>query len=231
MKVLRRQLEKLKSIERRKYHQLIHKIHKKHRISGRTLLYVKEYGPHTNISGTIIKESLKILLFASLISSLGGLALENMKQIFFSIIPLVILLPVLNDMVGDYGIIVSSRFTTLLHTGKVKGKWYKNNDLKKLFAQIFIISVITALISSFLALFLSAFYNYGLNIGIIFKIFLIAVMDVSILVSILSLISVFAGLYLYRHGEDPNNFLIPITTSIADFGNILVLAFLVLLFF
>ena len=46
-----------------------------------------------------------------------------------------------------------------------------------------------------------------------------------------SLAVVFAGIYFYRKGEDPSNFLIPITTSIADFGNMLLLSLLVILFF
>src|SRR3990167_2010559 len=99
---VRKHLQKLQKIKREKYHPLIHKIHKKHKISRKTLFYVKEYGPHTNVPKTIIKESIKILLFASIISSFGGLALENIKTIFISITPLIILLPILNDMIGDY---------------------------------------------------------------------------------------------------------------------------------
>jgi len=54
---------------------------------------------------------------------------------------------------------------------------------------------------------------------------------VLVLVAILFLTSITAGLYFYRKGEDPNNFLIPITTSIADFGNMIVLTVLVILVF
>ena len=43
--------------------------------------------------------------------------------------------------------------------------------------------------------------------------------------------SIIAGLHFYRKGEDPNNFLIPITTSIADLSNMFILSILVVLFF
>jgi len=36
--------------------------------------------------------------------------------------------------------------------------------------------------------------------------------------------------YYYKNNEDPNNFLIPITTSIADFGNMGILAVLIIIF-
>jgi len=48
---------------------------------------------------------------------------------------------------------------------------------------------------------------------------------------ILFITSIVAGLHFYRKKEDPNNFLIPITTSIADFVNMALLSLLVVMFF
>lgn len=231
MKTLRRHLEKLRKVERKKHHPLLHKIHKKHRISRKTLFYVKEYGPHTNVPRTIIKESIKILLLASIISSFGGLALENIKTVFVSIIPLIIILPALNDMIGDYGTIASARLSTMLHEGLIKERCWSNKELKKLFVQIFIISIITAIFSSAIALAVSMVWGYGISLMLAIKVFIIAVLDIALLVSVLLAISVVAGKYFYNKGEDPNNFLIPITTSVADFGNMIILSALVLLLF
>jgi len=224
-------LNKLIKVKRTIYHPSIHHIHKRYGISKRTLLYVKEYGKHSNVPRTIIMESIKVLLFASLLSSIGGLALENIKTIFISIMPLIILFPALNDMIGDYGTIISSRFSTLLYTNKIKDKWYKNIELKKLFLQILIISTFMAIMSAALSLLVSYFSNYSLNLEIAYKIFFISIIDVILLVVVLFLLAVLVGLYFYKRNEDPNNFLIPITTSIADFGNMFLIMFLVLLFF
>lgn len=231
MKSIRNYLERLRLVKKKHYHPLIHKIHKKHKISKRTLFYVKEYGPHTNVPKTIIKESIKILLFASIISSLGGFALEQVKAMFISIIPLIVLMPVLNSMIGDYGIVVSSKFSTMLHENKVKRKWWGIRELKRLALQIFLISLITTVLSTSIALLVSPFFGYTLTTATISKIFLISILDVILLVSILFLVAIFAGIYFYKKGEDPSNFLIPITTSIADFGNMLLLSLLVILFF
>lgn len=228
---IKKHLERLRGVRRRKHHPLIHEIHRKYGLSRKTLLYVKEYGPHTNVPKTIIKESLKVLLFASVLSSFGGLALEYVKTAFVSIVPLIILLPALNGMIGNYGIIISSRFSTLLHMERVKGKLYKQAGLRHLFAQVLIVALFTAFVSSFIALIVSFFSGYSLDAAICYKIFLVVITDIALLVCVLFLIAVFAGLYFYRNGEDPDNFLIPITTSFADFGNMVFLAVLVKLFF
>ncbi len=231
MKTIKIDLEKLRTIKKKIYHPLIHKIHKKHKISRKTLFYVKEYGPHANVPRTIIKESVKILLFASIISSVGGLALEQIKMVFISIMPLIIIVPTLNDMIGDCGTIISSRFSTMLLENRVGRNWLVNKELRKLFVQILMVSLLTTVISLSVALVISKFSGYALSADIVSKIFFINIIDVVLLVLILFLIAVLAGIYFYKKNEDPNNFLIPITTSIADFGNMIILSVLITLFF
>jgi len=231
MKNIIKHLEKLRNLKREKYHPLIHKIHKKHKISKKTLFYVKEYGEKSTAFKTIIKESVKILLFASMISALGGLAIESIKSFFLVILPLLILLPALNDMLGDYGAIVSARVSTMLHEGKIKNNFLKNKEIKELMLQVFIIALIMGIFTAVAALTISHFSNYNASLSIALKIILVVVIDVILLVSLLFLIAMVAGLYFYRRGEDPNNFLIPITTSVADFGNMFVLLILIILVF
>lgn len=226
---LRKTLYKLKGIERKKHHHLLHHLHKKHRLSKQTLFYIKEYGPHSHIAKTILKESFKILLFASIISSIGGFSLEKIKLLFVSIMPLIIMLPVLNDMIGDYGTIISSRFATMLYEGKVKG-WRDSKELKKLFIQILLVAVIMAILSAVISLLISHYSGYDAA-GVAVKVIAITLIDVILLVTILFAIAVTAGIYIFKKKEDPNNFLIPITTSIADFGNMVLLAILVLIMF
>ncbi len=231
MKPYRKHLEKLRLLKRREYHPLVHKIHKKHKISRKTLFYVKEYGAHTNVPRTIIKESIKILILASIISSLGGLSLEIHKTVFVSLVPFVILLPVLNNLIGTYGTIFSSRVSTMLHEGKISGNWWKNMHLHKLLLQVLVVSVIMAVLSASIAIAISAIAGFSLSSTVVSAIFIVAIVDVLALVCILFVVSAVAGLHFYRKKEDPNNFLIPITTSIADFGNMIILSVLIILVF
>lgn len=231
IKDLRDKLEKLRLVKRHKHHPLLHHIHKAHGISRKTLFYIKEYGPHSNVARTIIKESLKILLLASLISAFGGIALEETKTLFVSLVPLVILLPALNDMIGDYGTIISSRISTMLHEGIVNAKWWKTPELRQLIAQVMIISMITAVLSAGIAIAIPIIGGSAFDGAMALKVVLITLLDVALLVSILVVLSAVFGIYFFKKEEDPNNFLIPITTSVADFGNMLLLAGLVILFF
>lgn len=231
MKILHKHLKMLRKGKRHIYHPLTHTIRERYGISRRTLLYVKEYGPHSNVPWTILRESVKVLFFAALLSSVGGLTLEYVKTLFISLVPLVILFPALNDMIGDYGIIISSRLSASLHSGTIQGEWREYPELRKLFLQMLLVSIMTAFLGALVALVLSSFSDYTLTLGVALKVFLISILDIVILVSCLFVVSIHAGLYLYRKGKDPDNFLIPITTSIADFGNMLLLALLVTVFF
>ena len=223
-------LKKITRLKRKKHHPEIHEIHKKYHISRRTLFYIKEYGKNANVSKTIIKESIKILLLASVISSLGGLALEQIKTLFLSIMPLLILLPSLNNMIGNYGTIISSRFSAMLHEGEIKKEWKKNKDLKKLFSQLTLMTLIGAVLSSLIAIAIT-YFSEGILWGTAIKVFFIVLIDMFILTNVLFFVSTRAGIYIYRKKEDPNNFLIPITTSVADFTNMVVLAVLIILLF
>ena len=231
MKTLSQHLTRLQGYKRRPHHPLQHKIHREFKISKGTLFYIKEYGPHTHIAKTIIKESIKILFLASLISSFGGLALEHIKTIFIAIIPLTILLPTLNDMVGDYGTVISSRFSTLLHEGKVRVNRLRDANLKQMVFQIYIVAFLTGTLSAVLALVISHFTSGYTDFMVAQKIMVLTIVDILILITLIIIIAIASGVYYFKKGEDPNNFLIPITTSVADFANMIILALLVRLIF
>lgn len=226
-----KKLKKISKIEREEHHPKVHDIHKKHKVSKKTLFYVKEYGGKNNVSRRIIKESIKILILASVISSLGGLALDRIETLFLSILPLVILLPALNDMIGNYGTIISARFSEMLHEGKIKKNLKNNLELRHLFFQILVIAVFGAILSSLVAIGITYFSPEGIALDVALKVFAIVIIDVFILTNILFFVAVFAGLYYYKKKEDPNNFLIPITTAVADFTNMAVLAILIVILF
>jgi cation transporter-like permease len=51
------------------------------------------------------------------------------------------------------------------------------------------------------------------------------------LVSIICLISIMWGLYIFHKNEDPNNFLIPLTTAVADLGSMLIFGAMIVAMF
>lgn len=227
---IKKHLKKLTCIIRPKHTPLVYKIHEKYGVSKKTLFYVKEYGPHSHVIKNILKESFKVLLFSSILSSIGGLMIEQVKHVFISFLPLIILLPALNDMFGDYGIVISSKFSTMLHEGEIGKKWWRNKKLMKLIMQVLIVSVIMVFLSSLASFGITILSGYELTFTSAYRILSIMLLDVVLLLIILILTAIFAGIYFFKKQEDPNNFLIPITTSVADFGNMILLSILVILF-
>lgn len=228
---LKHKLIKLSKVKKSTYHPLIRHVHKKHNISKRTLFYVKEYCTKSNVSSVIIRESIIVLILASIISSFGGFGLEKWKDHFIILLPMLILFPVLNSMIGNYGIIFSSKYSTMLHEGKIEKHIFKSKELMRLFYHMVIIGIFTAILASIFALVFASLRNFNTTPDVTLKILFITIVDSVLMISLLFFLSIFFGNYIYKKKEDPNNFLIPILTSVADFFNIVILIILVLLFF
>lgn len=223
--------EKIVRLRRKHHHPLLHRIHKQHRISYKTLSYMKEYGPRSHVYHVIIKESIKILVLASLLSSIGGFGLQNIQGKLIALLPLLILLPALNDMIGDYGAIVSSKFTNMLYLRKIKGSPWKSKNVHSLFFTVLPIAIISSLYMVALSSGLALLSGFGIDLALLIKILWIALISTLILVTTIFLLSVLVGVYIFKKSEDPNNFLIPIATSVGDLGSMAIFTFLITLFF
>jgi mgtE-like transporter len=192
---------------------------------------MKEYGPRSHVSRVIVNESLKVLILASILSSIGGIRLENIRSQIIAIVPLLILLPALNDMIGDFGSIVSSKFTTLLFLRKVPTKWWNSRLVHELIFTILVVALISSVYVSFLSCFIATARGFAFDIIVMTKVLLISVLATLALVSIICLISIMWGLYIFHKNEDPNNFLIPLTTAVADLGSMLIFGAMIVAMF
>jgi mgtE-like transporter len=165
----------------------------------------------------IVKESLKILIIASIISSFGGIGFEALKLKLVTLAPLVVMVPALNDMIGDFGTIISSKFTLLLYQRKISKKWWASHELGDQFRIISTIALFAALYLSLSAIIISFIQGNPITIIEALKIIALAFMATATLVLAIFFIAIIGGLATYKRGADPNNILIPLTTSIADF--------------
>ncbi len=176
----------------------------------------------------IFTESIGILMFAALLSSLGGFGLQSVQQSLFLLLPLLILMPALNDMTGDYGGIVASRFTTLLYTKRIREReWWKSHLLHRLLGEVLIIGTFSAIYITVLASIIAAFNGFPMQWDVFQRILLIAVTTTWLLVLVLFVVCVLGGFYVYKKKHDPDNYLIPIATGLADLGSMAVLTVLV----
>ena len=179
----------------------------------------------------IIKQSILVLIFAAIISSLGGISLMNITDKLTALLPLIILIPALNDMVGDFGIIIVSRFTTHLYERKSRKFKLHLGFIKHLTKDILFIAILSAIYIAVLASAVAFFKGSPVSIESLLKIVLISVIVTLFIIFLLFLIAIFGGFLVYKKNEDPDNILIPITTAIADLGSLILFSILVRFFF
>jgi len=223
---------KLQRTPRKKWHPIIHHVRKRYRISRRTIFYLKEYGPKSHIAHLIIKESVYILILASIMSSMGGIGLQSIQTSIITILPLLVMLPALTDMIGDFGTIVSSRFATMLYLGQVGRKnWWHSRYMHKLFGIVVGVALIAAIYLGTVATWIAVARGFAVDAVLFMKIIEIAIAATVMLIGLMFFLSVVGGFYIFSKKEDPNNFLIPITTSVADLGSLIVFSTLVTLLF
>ncbi|MDO8740134.1 MAG: magnesium transporter [Candidatus Woesearchaeota archaeon] len=173
------------------------------------------------IIGKIVKESFKVLILASILSSIGGLGLQSVQNKLVMLVPLLILLPSLNGMIGNYGIVITAKFTTALYERKIKRPWWHSHFVKHLYKVIIPIALISAVYISVLSVFIAYMRGFNFDLILLLKIIGLVVLTTILLVAIIFLISIIGGLYVYHRKEDPDDMLIPITTSVADLGSML----------
>ncbi len=227
---IREDIEKIIKLKRKKHHPAIHEFHYAHRISRKTIFYMKEYGPRSHVSTVIIKESIKILILASVISSIGGVAIQNIEKNILTILPLIILLPALNNLIGSFGAVVSSKFTVLLYLGKV-GRWWRSGEVRELFINIMLIALLSSVFLGVLSFTISVLRGFEFSTAVFMKIMAISLISTTGLVIIIFFMSVLTGYYVYKKQEDPSNFLIPIATSFGDLGSMALFSFFVAMLF
>ncbi|MBI2578911.1 MAG: magnesium transporter [Candidatus Aenigmarchaeota archaeon] len=205
----------------------IKRLHRKHGLHHRTMFYMKEYGPGKDVHVVIVKESLKIILLTAIISTIGGIHLESIQSSLVTLMPLLIMLPAMNGMIGNYGAIISSRFTTALYLGQITNKWWKSDNMRDLFSDVLKIGTLSAVYISAMSSAVSYLKGFAVSYALLVKILFVSLICTLILVTVIFVISVTAGFYIYRKKEDPNNFLIPLTTAVADLGSMLIFAAMV----
>lgn len=179
----------------------------------------------------IFKESIGVLLFATILSLVAGLFLRGITDNLMMITPLIILLPALNGMVGNYGIIMVSKFTTALYENKVNAIVFNTKFVKHLFKEILPIAILTAIYIAILATYIAYLKGFIFTIGTLWKIIAITLATTITLVLFEFVLSVIGGVYVYHKKMNPDDVLIPIITSIADLASIGIFSLLVILLF
>ena len=162
----------------------------------------------------IIKESIIVVILSSLLGLISGTVLSTNEGLLYSVPILLLILPALNSLIGDFTTILISRLTTHLLIGMIPSKIQKTKKL--------MIDFYGLLLSIILSLVFLIVVGYGIalatEIQIVNPLIIISILILTVLFLfiILFIILFISSVYIFRKGRDPNNFLIPIVTSLVD---------------
>jgi cation transporter-like permease len=163
----------------------------------------------------IFKESIIIVIISSIMGLISGTLLSFNEDLLYTIPMMLLIIPALNSLIGDISTVLVSRLTTHLYIGTIAPKIQKSKRIIEDFLGL-IITLILSLISL-----ISIGYFVGIVSGIrivnpLLVIFIIVF--TIILIFFMMFFTLFIGaIFLFKRGKDPNNFLIPFVTSLADF--------------
>ena len=164
----------------------------------------------------IFKESIIIVIISSLMGLFSGTLLSFNEDLLKYTVPVMLLiLPALNSLIGDISTVLVSRLTTHLYIGTIQPKVQSSKRLKEDFYGL----LITLILSLGALIFLGYLFSMILGITIVnpLVISLIICITVLLIFTIMFLLSFISAIVLFKRGMDPNNFLIPFITSLADF--------------
>ena len=159
-----------------------------------------------------LKESFLTLLFVAFIVNVTGSVLGEIRDVIGAKREVYTVYPALIDTIGDIGAVIGSTATTKLALGTLKPSLSSvKNHINEIFGA-WTASVIMFLIYSILSLLIQGMLT--LDVFIRFTVTLLAtnVMAATFIITV----SWAVGIITFQRGLDPDNFVIPIESSMAD---------------
>ena len=146
---------------------------------------------------------------------ISGTLLSSNEALLYTVPILLLILPALNSLIGDISTVLVSRLTTHLYIGSLQPKVQNSERLKEDFYGL----LITLLLSLGALIFLGYLSSIFSRIEIVnpLLITLIVCTTVLLIFAMMFLLSFVSAIVLFKRGMDPNNFLIPLITSLIDF--------------
>jgi mgtE-like transporter len=171
-----------------------------------------------------IRESLLTLVFVAFIVNVTGTILKNISEIVGYRKEIYTVYPALIDTVGDVGSVVGSTATTKLALGLLKPSFHAIRNHATRISATWTASIIMFTVYSILSLLTQG--TFTLHAFLSFAALLLTANIIA--VSAIVLISCTVAILTFKKGLDPDNFVIPIESSLAD--SITSIALLVALF-
>jgi len=169
---------------------------------------------------------LSIFIFAEIFAGQILLDKQNMLLLF----PIFLIsFPVINGVAGNIGSVLGARLASGLHVGyieiNIKDKKMHENLLTALF-----LGLLTFIILGLTIYYFSYFALEQVGIGLV-PYMIILLITGFVLVCIVSVVSIITAFWSFKKGWDPDDFIAPVVTTVADVVGIYLLFLLVKLLF
>lgn len=171
----------------------------------------------------IFKESAPLLAFMAFIGMLGGQILHSIEEVLLIFPVILFLLPIMNGLGGNLGAILGARISSGLHSGYINPsimdkEMDENMLLTLLTGGITYGALALGIVSSTKIIPLNI---YAMNLIII-------IMGAGAIITIgTMLMTVGIAIWSYKRNLDPDNIVLPVITTLADFLSIISLFFMV----
>lgn len=182
----------------------------------------------SQISKKIISESTPVLLLCSFLGVFSGSIFNSSLSTLIKNPSLLTLLPLFSGESGSLISILGARFSSAIHSGLIEPIFKPKKNILYNFLITFILAIIFFPFIGFLADLSSIIFHInGLGFN---KIIPISTLSGFILIPIMAIIVFYITVISYRRGYDPDNIVIPISTSITDSISSLILIVVALVF-
>jgi mgtE-like transporter len=176
------------------------------------VLYLIPKNIHSQEFLRTIKESLATMILVSIIVNVTGTILKGISEVVESRKEIYTVYPAIIDMVGDVGSVIGSTATTKLALGLLKPSFNSIRNHAKTIASSWAASVVMFLVLAFLSLPLSGVYSFSALINLIGLLLIANALSISAII----LISFGVSILTFKRGLDPDNFVIPLESTLAD---------------
>jgi mgtE-like transporter len=183
---------------------------------GLVLLFVAAYFLRKNVRkpefAKTVRESLLVLVFVAFIANVTGSTLGKIAQSEGERREIFTVYPALISIMGAIGSVVGSTATTKLALGTLKSSLSSIRNHAMEISGVWIASLIMFFINSILSLVIQGLFtlpNFLRFTALLLSVNLVAA-------SFIIIISYSVAVLTYQKGLDPDNFVIPIESSLAD---------------
>jgi mgtE-like transporter len=171
-----------------------------------------------------LKEGLPIVFLASLLGTLGGVALASLRSQIERRPSILIIYPALISSLGDIGSILGSMQTTKLALGYVSSFW---KALRQTVTELVTVESAGAtlhIVFGVLAFVIASVSGLSASV---FTTVSVALLTNLVSFMFISVFSILVATQTFKRGLDPDNFVIPVVASVSDISATLTLVFVI----